>query len=435
MIPYAQTLSSDQERASTPRFYIGREVLQLESEPEVVRIREEAEKIPFEIPKKWKWYSLGEVVDYGKVEQVAPSFIKDNTWVLELEDIEKNTGRLLIKKRGVASTSNKSVFKKGWVLYSKLRPYLNKVIIADEDGICTTEIIPINTNKAKIPIISEYLQIYLMSPYFLSYANQVAHGVKMPRIGTKDAKEALIPIPPIEEQIRISNCYEKLKGLIDAYGKEKFKLKTLETDFPKKLESAILQEAMHGRLVPQLESEPSVDRSFREPQKIPFKIPCKWAWVKFSDVATLLNGRAYSKSELLENAPGRTPVLRVGNLFTKSSWYYSDLELSSDKYCDNGDLLFAWSASFGPKIWDGGKCIYHYHIWKVICSELVDREWLYFWLLAMTNELKNRSGRGSTMIHITKKDTEQVPLALPPIEEQRRIVQTIKSLFMFIEAL
>ena len=341
----------------------------------------------------------------------------------------------MIKKRGVASKSNKSVFKKGWVLYSKLRPYLNKVIIADEDGICTTEIIPINTNKAKIPIISEYLQIYLMSPYFLSYANQVAHGVKMPRIGTKDAKEALIPIPPIEEQIRISNCYEKLKGLIDAYGKEKFKLKTLETDFPKKLESAILQESMHGRLVPQLESEPSVDRSFREPQKIPFKIPSKWAWVKFSDVATLLNGRAYSKSELLENAPGRTPVLRVGNLFTKSSWYYSDLELSSDKYCDNGDLLFAWSASFGPKIWDGGKCIYHYHIWKVICSELVDREWLYFWLLAMTNELKNRSGRGSTMIHITKKDTEQVPLALPPIEEQRRIVQTIKSLFMFIEAL
>lgn len=413
----------------------GKLVPQLESEPEVVRIREEAEKIPFEIPKKWKWYSLGEVVDYGKVEQVAPSFIKDNTWVLELEDIEKNTGRLLIKKRGVASTSNKSVFKKGWVLYSKLRPYLNKVVIADEDGICTTEIIPINTNKAKIPIISEYLQIYLMSPYFLSYANQVAHGVKMPRIGTKDAKEALIPIPPIEEQIRISNCYEKLKGLIDAYGKEKFKLKTLETDFPKKLESAILQESMHGRLVPQLESEPSVDRSFREPQKIPFKIPSKWAWVKFSDVATLLNGRAYSKSELLENAPGRTPVLRVGNLFTKSSWYYSDLELSSDKYCDNGDLLFAWSASFGPKIWDGGKCIYHYHIWKVICSELVDREWLYFWLLAMTNELKNRSGRGSTMIHITKKDTEQVPLALPPIEEQRRIVQTIKSLFMFIEAL
>ena len=70
--------------------------------------------------------------------------------------------------------------------------------------------------------------------------------------------------------------------------------------------------------------------------------------VKLSDVVTLLNGRAYKKDELLDSGP--VPVLRVGNFFSNRSWYYSDLELSDDKYCEEGDLLFAWSASFGPKI-------------------------------------------------------------------------------------
>ena len=166
---------------------------------------------------------------------------------------------------------------------------------------------------------------------------------------------------------------------------------------------------------------------------VPYEIPKKWKWVTLSSIASLLNGRAYSKNELLDDAPGRTPVLRVGNFFTNGSWYYSDLKLDSNKYCDNGDLLFAWSASFGPKIWNGGKCIYHYHIWKVICSKSVDKEWLYFWLLAMSERLKSSSGRGSTMIHITKRETEQVPLALPPIEEQRRIVKRLYELKKLVE--
>src|SRR5262245_37529073 len=71
-----------------------------------------------------------------------------------------------------------------------------------------------------------------------------------------------------------------------------------------------------------------------------------------SELVAVLNGRAYSKNELLDAG---TPVLRVGNLFTSDKWYYSDLSLDDDKYCDNGDLIFAWSASFGPFIWNGRK--------------------------------------------------------------------------------
>ena len=93
------------------------------------------------------------------------------------------------------------------------------------------------------------------------------------------------------------------------------------------------------------------------------RIHQKWPMVKLGDVVRIINGKAYKQEELLSQ--GKYPVLRVGNFFSNSNWYYSDLELEDDKYCNNGDLLYAWSASFGPKIWDGGKAIYHYHIWKI----------------------------------------------------------------------
>jgi type I restriction enzyme S subunit len=84
------------------------------------------------------------------------------------------------------------------------------------------------------------------------------------------------------------------------------------------------------------------------------ELPVGWALAPLADLVAVLNGRAYSKNELLDAG---TPVLRVGNLFTSDKWYYSDLRLDDDKYCDNGDLIFAWSASFGPFIWRGGKVI------------------------------------------------------------------------------
>ena len=87
-------------------------------------------------------------------------------------------------------------------------------------------------------------------------------------------------------------------------------------------------------------------------------------WKELGEVCRFINGKAYKKPELLEK--GKYPVLRVGNFFTNDKWYYSNLELNEDKYCDDGDLLYAWSASFGPRIWEGEKVIYHYHIWKVI---------------------------------------------------------------------
>ncbi len=150
----------------------------------------------------------------------------------------------------------------------------------------------------------------------------------------------------------------------------------------------------------------------------------KWPMVELGTVARLINGRAYKQEELL--AEGPTPVLRVGNFFSNRDWYYSDLELEPDKYCNAGDLLFAWSASFGPRIWDGPRAIYHYHIWKVEPTEAVDKMFLFHLLAAESEKIKSE-GNGIAMMHATKGGMEKRLFPLPPLAVQREIVAEIEG--------
>jgi len=142
-------------------------------------------------------------------------------------------------------------------------------------------------------------------------------------------------------------------------------------------------------------------------------------------VAKIINGRAYKRSELLDKGP--TPVLRVGNFFSNRDWYYSDLELPEDKYCEKGDLLYAWSASFGPRIWDGPKAIYHYHIWKIETSHKIDKKFLYYLLDWYTENIKSEGGRGIAMVHITKSGMEKRNFPIPSIETQKHIVTKLEK--------
>ena len=149
------------------------------------------------------------------------------------------------------------------------------------------------------------------------------------------------------------------------------------------------------------------------------------------EVCQFINGRAYNKQELLNK--GKYTVLRVGNFFTNDHWYYSDLELEENKYCDTGDLLYAWSASFGPKIWDGGKVIYHYHIWKVIPNkDLVTKEFLYHLLDWDKDQIKIDQGAGTTMTHVSKGSMEERLVNIPPLPEQQRIVSVLDEAFASI---
>lgn len=147
-------------------------------------------------------------------------------------------------------------------------------------------------------------------------------------------------------------------------------------------------------------------------------IPMHWDIACLRFFLRLINGRAYSQNELLPS--GKYKVLRVGNFFTNDSWYYSNMELEPDKYCDKDDLLYAWSASVGPYIWNEAKTIYHYHIWKVQLATSMDKMYSYYLLRAVTNQ-KMSDMHGSTMMHITMGDMNKTKIPIPPLSEQQQI--------------
>lgn len=152
--------------------------------------------------------TIGSVCNYGNSENVNVDSIDSSDWVLELEDIEKDSGNIVAQKSKEDRTINgvRHKFIKGNVLYSKLRTYLNKVLVAPTDGYCTTEIIPIETYDCIIP---EYLCAWLRSPFFLSYTAECCYGVKMPRLSTSDARKGIIPLPPINiQQYIVEKLYE-----------------------------------------------------------------------------------------------------------------------------------------------------------------------------------------------------------------------------------
>ena len=172
------------------------------------------ENIPFDLPETWLWVTLSDISNYGECNNVPVSRIPEDSWILELEDIEKDSGCLIQRRKKSDRNINgvRHSFQKGDVLYSKLRTYLNKVLVADQDGYCTTEIIPITCVQGIVP---EYLCHVLRSKYYVDYTSSLGYGVKMPRLGTADALRLMIPVPPYEEQERISEKITQIFECLD----------------------------------------------------------------------------------------------------------------------------------------------------------------------------------------------------------------------------
>ena len=258
----------------------------------------------------------------------------------------------------------------------------------------------------------EYLMMWFRRPEFDRECWFMTDGSVRGGITWDDLCRIKLPVPSYARQCEIVESYRAIT--------DRIALKRAENDNLDSTMQAIYKNYFVD-FTP-FKSEPTCATKLGE-------IPASWSVCKFCDLCDLLNGRAYSQEELLDS--GKYRVLRVGNFFTKNSWYYSDMELEDNKYCYPDDLLFCWSASFGLYIWNDVKTIYHYHIWKIDFSKTAPyyREYIFLYLKQELNKL-SKEGHGSVMAHLTKSGVENLDIVSPPEEI---IKQFHNSIIPFIE--
>ena len=245
------------------------------------------------IPPHWKWTRLGEITTYGDTPTKAYfDEIDSNTWLLDLEDI-KTGGEVITKTRvqGKKFTGDKSVFRKDQVLYSKLRPYLKKVLVADEDGISTPELISFDVFGGIIP---QYIVYCLLSTFTTKAIDKRSYGIKMPRVDAGFMVNLPIPLPPVSEQQYIVARVQAAFAQIDTIDK----LQAQYSNNLSALKSKLVDLAIQGKLTEQntdaesgtdllneLIAEKECNIKKIEPDEsssfdAPFDLPRGWAWAQ-----------------------------------------------------------------------------------------------------------------------------------------------------------
>ena len=427
------------------------------------------DEIPFELPAGWAWTRLGVICPYGTCEKAKAKDIADNEWILDLEDIEKDTGLILnhITKKYRSAISTKHRFSQGQLLYSKLRPYLNKVVIADQDGYCTSEILPLDFWGGILPL---YMQIYLMSDTFLAYVNMISYGVKMPRLGTKDGERAPIALPPLAEQLEIVTTTQSLLNYVNKIRIEKAKLLNIISD----AKSKILDLAIRGNLVSQdPNDEPAsvlLERIRAEKEELIkqgkikqdkkesvilkgndnsyyHNIPKNWEITTLRRITTplTLNDGDWILSENM-NAKGEVKLLQLGSIgnmiYIDKGFKYLTKQTFDELSCTE---IFPKYLLINRIISDKMCCCIIPNIEGTIITT-VDTCWiaplpraynLKFLMYELASPVFQNmvlmKATGTTRKRISKNNLIDLPLLFPPLAEQKRIAQAIEIAFVQLD--
>ena len=445
-------------------------------------MRSLADEVPFDIPDSWEWVRLGNISSYAETKQKVNATSADpSIWGLDLEDIEKG-GRLLEYKTvgERKAVGDKTIFTKGDILYSKLRPYLLKILVAPDDGICTPEIVPFRVYGGIDP---SYIVNYLKSPYVDNLINSITYGVKMPRVGTETMTSLLVPIPPLEEQRRIVEKIDEVASAVSAYDVAYQKSEALNSTFPEALKKSILQEAVQGKLVPQDPSdEPAEallehiraekqrlvkegeikkdkhesvifrrDNSHYEKRgseevciddEIPFEVPPSWALIRLDDIGIYRKGpfgSSLTKSMFVPKGADTVKVYEqknaiqkdhtLGTYFITRQYYESKMRSFT---VEPGDILVSCAGTIGetyvlPE--QIGLGIINQALMRMTIFAPIDLDYFLLYFDYVLKQTAKESSKGSAIKNIPPFEIfKKLILPLPPLEEQKRIVEKVREL-------
>lgn len=376
-----------------------------------------------ELPASWLKVTLGDVVNYGNTTTVQPQDMDSSALLIELEDVERDTSRLIdtktVKERAPKSSKNK--FTAGQILYGKLRPYLNKVLKIDQDGYCSSEIITISPGL----LDRGYLFYSLKSPSFLEYVKEASHGMGMPRLGTPKAKAAPFVLPPLYEQIYIA---KKVDGLIARVGMLKARIDAIPIQI-KKFRQSVFTAAVSGRLT---ENWSTASRS-------------AWSYKKAMDICEKVQSGGTPKTGFSQSG---IPFLKVYNIVDqKIDFEYRSqfIEASIHKTSSSKSIALPGDVVMnivGPPLGKIAVIPDSYPEWNLnqaIALFRPSKEIISGWInivLEGGDNLKNimHETKGSAgQINISLSQCRNFLFPVPSLEEQKEIVRRAEKLLAFAD--
>ena len=389
---------------------------------------------PAQLPPSWALTTLGIVVSYGSTTKAEPTEMADSDWVLELEDVEKDSSRLLQKMTFLQrqSKSTKNRFQSGDVLYGKLRPYLNKVLIADEPGYCTTEILPL---KAGAHLDNRYLFYWLKHPAFLKYVEAESHGMNMPRLGTDAGKAAPFVLAPRNEQTRIANQLDTLLTRIQSCNDRFDAIPALL----KRLRQAVLRAAISGDLTLEWRKSKfgvAAANDFTEvcvgdPYSHVIRAPKLWKESSLGAVCDFVGGSQPPKSTFTyENGDDVVRLIQIRDYKSDRHTTYIPKNLAR-RFCSKKDVMIG---RYGPPIFQilrGLEGAYNVALMKAVPrTKEIDLEYLYVFLRGdqLLKLIEAGSDRTAGQDGVRKELLTPYPISLPSLPEQVEIVQRVEAL-------
>lgn len=421
------------------------------------------DEIPFDIPESWEWVRLGDLThNWG---QKKPDTTFD---YIDVGSIDNVNGRLsddenLIDAKNAPSRARK-VVKKGSVIYSTVRPYLLNICVIDKEF----KYEPIASTAFAIlhpfcGLDQNYLYHVLRSPMFISYVNSMMLGVAYPAINDTNLLSGLVPLPPLEEQKRIVAKIEELMPYVDKYDVAYSEVEELNKKFPEDMQKSILQYAIQGKLVEQRKEDGTAEDLYKQIQEekkklikegkikktkalpeitedeIPFDIPENWKWVRLGEIGFTNIGLTYQPSDIANSG---TIVLRSSNIQNGQLDYNDLVKVNKDiplsKMCQVGDILIC--ARNGSKRLVGKAALIDKDgmsfgafmaIYRSLCNKYIIHiiNSIYF-----RNTMLPETGT-TTINQITQETLKNCIIPLPPIEEQKRIVEKIEALLPHVNKL
>mgnify|MGYP002588535209 FL=1 len=458
-------------------------------------VRSLADEVPFDIPDSWEWVRLIDVCEYiqrGKSPKYSPIkkypvvAQKCNQWsgfsIEKAQFIEPNSlssygperllqdNDLMWNSTGLGTLGRMAIYK------TTANPY--ELAVADSH---VTVIRPL-----KQFVLPEYLYYYFANPSVQSVIEDQADGTtKQKELATATIKAYLTPIPPLDEQRRILAKLSEVLPVVKNYGVVYDETTAMQEAFPESLKKSILQEAVQGKLVPQDPSDEPAEalleriraekrRLIKEGKikkdkhesvifrrdnshyekldgverciddELPFEIPDSWVWVRLGTVLVIARGGSPRPiQQYLTTEPDGINWIKIGDTDKGGKYIYKTKEkirpegVTKSRMVHSGDFLLTNSMSFGrPYILKTDGCIHDG--WLVLSNrfDCYSVDFIYYILSSPFAYYQFcDSVSGAVVKNLNSDKVSNALFPLPPLNEQRRIVQRIEELFPLVKGL